>query len=280
MLCGFSAREVAAALLSSQAAIEKRIARGKQALAADRRLFDLAATDFEERTETVRRAVYLLFSEGYHGASATVVESDVCGEALRLGSLLCEHPPAATPTSFALCALMSLQAARLPARVDAAGELCAFSEQDRSRWDARLLELGLSYFERSSSGNELSPYHVEAAIAVAHASAAAAEDTDWSSIVMLYDRLWSIAPSPVVALNRAIALAERDGPELGLVALAAIDQVERLSRYPFYAATLGELERRRGDPSAASAHYQRALALARNEPERRFLRRRLASCAS
>ncbi|HEY6078708.1 MAG TPA: sigma-70 family RNA polymerase sigma factor [Polyangiaceae bacterium] len=280
VLCGFGAREIAEALLSSQAAIEKRIARGKQALAAQRRLFDLTHADFEPRSQTVRRALYLLFSEGYHGASPAAVQSELCHEALRLALLLCEYPPAATPTSFALCALMSLQAARLPARLDASGELCPFLEQDRSRWDARLVALGLSYFERSAAGNELSQYHTEAAIAATHASAAAVADTDWHGIVSLYDRLLSIAPSPVAALNRAIAIGQRDGPTQGLAALGAIEQAERLSGYPFYAAAFGELERRRGELGAASAHYERALSLARNEPERRFLRRRLAFCGS
>lgn len=280
VLCGFGAREIAEALLSSQAAIEKRIARGKQALAAERRLFDLSDADFEPRLATVRRALYLLFSEGYHGASATAVQGELCHEALRLALLLCEYPPAATPTSFALCALMSLQAARLPARLDASGELCSFAEQDRSRWDARLLELGLSHFERSAAGSELSQYHLEAAIAATHAGAASATNTDWHGIVSLYDRLLNIAPSPVVALNRAIAIGERDGPEQGLAALGAIEHAARLSEYPFYAAAFGELERRQGRLGAASTHYARALSLARNEAERRFLQRRLASCAS
>ena len=217
ILCGFGALEIAGAFLSSRAAIEKRITRGKKVLAGARTLFDLGDAEFAARLSTVRRALYLLFNEGYHGASAeSAVRAELCHEAIRLTALLREHPPAATPTTAALAALMCLNAARLATRVDAAGELSALVDQDRSRWDARLVAEGLALLEASATGAELSPYHVEAAIAATHASARRLEDTDWSTIVSLYDRLMSLAPSPVVALNRAIAVGERDGAARGL----------------------------------------------------------------
>ncbi len=281
ILCGFGAAEIAAAFLASRAAIEKRIARGKKALAAARTLFDLAAADFAARLGAVRRALYLLFSEGYHGASAeAAVRVELCEEAMRLVALLREHAPADTPETCALAALMSLCAARLPARVDAAGELSAFVDQDRTRWDRARLAHGLALFERSAAGDVVSAYHVEAAIAVAHASAPSAEATDWAAIVALYDRLLAIAPSAVVALNRAIAIGERDGAAAGLAALAALpdDDRARLASYPFYAAALGELSLRAGDRDAARAHFTRALALARNHAERHFLTKRLHAC--
>jgi RNA polymerase sigma-70 factor (ECF subfamily) len=279
ILCGFGANEIAGAFLTGRAAIEKRISRGKKVLATSKRLFDLADSEFASRLSTVRRALYLLFSEGYHGASAeSAVRVELCGEAMRLTALLREHPPAATPTTNALAALMCLHAARLPARIDSAGDLSPLQDQDRSRWDARLIAEGLGLLERSAAGTELTAYHIEAAIAAAHATAPSLEETDWASIVSLYDKLMDIAPSPVVALNRAIAIGQRDGAEEGLDELHAIADRDRLSRYPFYPAAMGELELRRGNDPVAREHFHAALRLARNATERRFLEKRLRSC--
>jgi RNA polymerase sigma-70 factor (ECF subfamily) len=278
ILCGFGPSELASSLLTGQAAIEKRIFRGKQTLAESKTLFDLADAEFEARLSTVRRALYLLFNEGYHGAAqAGAVRLELCQEALRLTYLLGEYGPAATPTTQALAALMCLNAARLPARVDAAGELVALFEQDRSRWDAQLIGQGLALFDASASGSELSAYHVEAAIAVAHASAPSFAETDWATVVELYERLLSIAPSPVVALNRAIALGHHAGPARALQELHGIAHVERLRAYPFYPAALAEFELRLGHLDAARRHFQAALALARNDAERHFLEKRLAA---
>jgi RNA polymerase sigma-70 factor (ECF subfamily) len=279
ILCGFGAGEIASALLLGRAAIEKRISRGKKVLASSPRLFDLSDTEFPSRHSTVLRALYLLFNEGYHGAtSEQPVRAELCGEAMRLTDLLLEHPPAATPATFALAALMYLHAARLPARLDAAGDLSSLVEQDRSAWDGRLLAAGLSLFERSASGTELTAYHVEAAIAATHASATSVEETDWPAIVSLYEKLMEIAPSPVVALNRAIAVGQAEGDERGLEALHAIVDRDRLDRYPFYPAAIGELELRLGRRESAERHFRTALGLARNDTERRFLEKRLQSC--
>jgi len=205
------------------------------------------------------------------------VRAELCHEAIRLTLLLLEHPAAATPETHALAAMMCLHAARLPARVDQAGDLSALLDQDRSRWDAGLVAQGLALLERSAEGAALTAYHVEAAIAAAHAGAASVDDTDWASIVWLYDRLMTVAPSPIVALNRAIAVAQRDGPQRGLDELHAIAEKDRLSRYPFYPAAMGELELRRQNRDAARQHFSAALALARNPSERRFLEKRLKS---
>src|SRR5215510_4079565 len=166
ILCGFSVNEVASAFVSSHAAVEKRISRAKKVLAGSQRLFDVSDTgDFAERLPVVHRALYLLFNEGYHGASPeSAVRAELCQEAMRLAALLLDHPPAATPATHALCALMCLHAARLPARVDASGELRSLFEQDRSRWDAHLVAEGERLLERSAAGPELTEYHVEAAI--------------------------------------------------------------------------------------------------------------------
>jgi RNA polymerase sigma factor (sigma-70 family) len=279
ILCGFSASEIAAAFLAGRAAVEKRISRGKKVLAGAKRLFDLSDTEFAMRLSAVRRALYLLFNEGYHGASSeSAVRIDLCAEAIRLTSLLREHPPADSPETTALASLMCLHAARLPARVDASGDLHPLFEQDRSQWNARLLAEGFDLLERSAAGNRVTPYQVEAAIAAAHATASSLEDTDWALIVSLYDRLMAIAPSPVVALNRAIALAERDGVERGLDELRAIGDQARLANYPFYPAAFGELELRRKRYDDAREHFRTALALARNPAERRFLEKRIRAC--
>lgn len=279
ILCGFGAGEVAEAFLSGRAAVEKRISRGKAVLANSKRLFDLGNAEFASRLATVRRALYLLFNEGYHGASPdSAVRVELCNEAIRLTALLLDHPPAATPETTALAALMHLHAARLPARLDSAGDLTPLADQDRSRWDPGLIEQGLALLERSASGDVVTAYHIEAAIAAAHASAPSVDETDWGSIVSLYDRLMRIAPSPVVALNRAIAISQRDGPERGIEALQAIESRERLKAYPFLPAAMGELELARGDPKAARDHFSTALALARNPAERRFLEKRVRAC--
>ena len=173
---------------------------------------------------------------------------------------------------------MCLHAARLPARVDAGGDLNSLFEQDRSRWDANLAAEGQRLLDLSATGSELTEYHVEAAIASVHARALSAEDTDWERIVSLYDTLLAIRPSPVVALNRAIAIAQHRGAERGLEEIHAITGIERLADYPFYPATLGELELRSGRPEIASKHFHTAQQLARNPMERRFVERRIAAC--
>jgi RNA polymerase sigma-70 factor (ECF subfamily) len=279
MLCGFGAAEIAAAFLTGRAAIEKRLSRGKKVLAGSRTLFDLAQDDFAPRLSAVHRALYLLFSEGYHGASAVgAVRTELCDEAMRLTALLREHPVTATPATNALAALMCLHAARLGGRVDAAGELHALWDQDRSDWDRALIVQGRELLDRSAVGDELSAYHIEAAIASLHADASSLETTDWSAIIALYDRLMAVAPSPVAALNRAIAVAQRDGPEQGIAEIERIVDRERLAAYPFYPAAMGELEARRGNHSLAREYFVKAAALARNETERRFLERRRAGC--
>ncbi len=280
ILCGFSVGEIASAFVSTHAAIEKRITRSKKVLAASKNLFDVAApAEFSARLPAVYRALYLLLNEGYHGASPeAAVRVELCQEAMRLTALLLEHPLGKTPATYALAALMCLHAARLPGRVDESGNLSSLFEQDRSRWDQDLVVEGLKLMELSATGSDLTEYHVEAAIASVHARALRAEDTDWAAIVSLYDTLTAIRPSPIVALNRAIAVAQSEGPERGLQEISLIAGRDRLAGYPFYSAALGELEFRRGNRSDAREHFQAALALARNRMERRFLDQRVNAC--
>jgi predicted RNA polymerase sigma factor len=280
ILCGLSVSEVASAFVSGGAAMEKRITRAKKVLAGSKRLFDIAdAEDFAARLPAVQRALYLLFNEGYHGASPeSAVRGELCREAMRLAALLREHPLAATPATFALSALMCLHAARLPARLDPSGDLRSLFAQDRSRWDANLIGEAGRLLDAAASGSEITDYHLEAAIAWVHTTAQRAEDTDWGTIVSLYDKLLVMRPSPVVALNRAIAVAENEGPERGIEEINAIADRERLAAYPFYPAALGELELRRGRRETAREHFRAALALARNPTERRFLDQRVSAC--
>lgn len=282
ILCGFSVSEIASAFVSGHAAIEKRITRAKKVLATSKKLFDIAAaSEFSKRLPAVHRALYLLFNEGYHGAFAeTAVRAELCREAMRLTAMLLEHPLGITPATYALAALMCFDAARLPARVDASGNLNSLFEQNRSQWDQQLVVEGLKLLELSATGFELTEYHIEAAIASIHTRALRAEDTDWAHIVSLYDTLMTIRPSPIVALNRAIAIGQNEGPERGLEEIRSISDSDRLAAYPFYSAALGEFELRLGRHETAREHFQTALALARSPMERRFLDQRASACES
>jgi RNA polymerase sigma factor (sigma-70 family) len=265
VLCGFSVKEIAGAFLETAAAVEKRIARAKKALAASRTLFDLGdASQVQARLPVVHRALYLLFNEGYHGASPeSAVRVELCQEAMRLVSLLLDNPAGQTPATRALAALMCLHAARMPSRVDGAGDLTPFFEQDRSLWDRALIGQGQRLLEDSAAGAELTTYHLEAAIAFVHTCAPAAAETDWGTMV---------------ALHRAIAVGQHQGPARGLAEIGAIPGRDRLERYPFYAAAVAEMELALGRVEPARGRFREALALARNPTERRALERRLAAC--
>jgi len=280
ILCGFSVDEIASAFVSSHSAIEKRITRAKHVLAKSKKLFEVTEPgEFSARLPALHRALYLLFNEGYHGASAeTAVRTELCREAMRLTAILLEHSHGKTPTTYALAAMMSFHAARLPGRVDASGNLYSLFDQDRSHWDRQLLAEGATFLDLSATGSELTEYHVEAAIASIHSRAARNDDTDWKTIVSLYDTLANIRPSPVVALNRAIAVAQLDGSERGLEEIRRIADGDRLAAYPFYFAAMGEMELQLRRNETAHEHFRAALSLARNPMERRFLKGRLRAC--
>jgi RNA polymerase sigma-70 factor (ECF subfamily) len=280
ILCGFGMDEVASAFVTTYTAVEKRIPRAKKVLAGSKRLFDTQArSDFSDRLPAVQRALYLLFNEGYHGASAEfAVRAELCDEAIRLGKLLLEHPQGAIPSSYALSALMCLNKARLPARIDASGKLNSLFEQDRSLWDQNLIADGLKLLELSAAGAELTEYHVEAGIAAVHATSPTSEATNWQEIVSLYDTLMTIRPTPIVALNRAIAIGQRDGADCGLQELRSISESDRLAKYPFYHAAFAEFELQKGHAESAIEHFESALKLGRNATERQFFENRIASC--
>jgi RNA polymerase sigma-70 factor, ECF subfamily len=276
-VCGFGVGEIARALLSREDAVAQRLVRAKRQLRDADVRFTMEPAEYPERLESVLDAIYLLFNEGYaaHGGE-DLVREELCGEAIRLVTLVADSSLAA-PAVHALLALMCLQAARLPARVGAANELLRLSDQDRSRWDGPLLAAGFRALDRASAGDAMTIYHLEAGIAACHAAAPSFDQTDWRRIVELYDLLVGLKPTPIVALNRAIAVAKLEGPRAGLAALQPIADDPVLARYYLLHAAMGELTWQAGDPSRASDDFRKALACECSEPERRFLERRLGT---
>jgi RNA polymerase sigma-70 factor (ECF subfamily) len=273
-LCGFPIAALCRALRADEAAIEKRLARARGVLRAERVTYELGGD-----VESVLRTLYVLFLEGYSAhAGERQIDADLCASAIRLADLLLASR-FARPDVHALQALFLLQASRLAARIDDRGELVPLHAQDRTRWDRAMIARGLEELAAASTGNALSAYHLEAAIAACHAVAASYDATDWQRIVGLYDRVLALQPSPIVALQRAIAIGRADGPRAGLRALEQIDGDARLDDDPVLAAAKGELAHQLGDTRAARTAYTRALELAGTEPERRFLEAKLAELA-
>src|SRR5262249_40734044 len=232
-----------------------------------------------ERLDAVLRVVYLVFNEGYSASSgASVVRTDLSSEAIRLARLLVELLP--EPEAQGLLALMLLLDARRAARVSPSGELVALDDQDRALWDRRVIAEGAALVEQALRSRRFGPYTLQAAIAAVHAEAPTAAATDWTQIVGLYDLLLRADPSPVVELNRAVAVAERDGPDAGIALIDGLFARGELALYLPAHAAHADLCRRAGRLDSAAASYRRALALARQEPERRFLTRRLGECRS
>jgi RNA polymerase sigma-70 factor (ECF subfamily) len=273
---GFSIREVAETYLTQHATVERRLVRAKKVLAASGVVFNVQEpSDFEERLPSVRRAIYLLFNQGFHGSSSSgPVQPVLCQEALRLMDLLCDHPLGATPENFAQASLLSFHAARISARIRA-NELIPLAEQDRSIWDAGLISRGFQLLASASRGSVVSELHLEAMIAAVHAQARSVDETDWGQIVRFYDAIMTIAPSPVVALNRAIAVAELNGPHAGIREILAISGIDRLQEYPFYWAALGEYRFRSGDVEASQNDFRMALSVARNPAEKAFFQAKI-----
>jgi RNA polymerase sigma factor (sigma-70 family) len=280
LVCGFGTGEVACAFLADRAAMEKRIARAKRIIADDGRLFEVSTLEqARERMPAVLTAIYLMFDAGYHGSVVPEpVRAELCADAIRLATLLASSPATATVEVDALLALMYLHAARMPARLDAAGALVPLERQDRSRWDAELVARGMEHLGASARGDDLTTYHLEAGIAAVHATSASVEATPWGKIADLYDRLYARKPTPVVALGRAIARAQVDGPARGIDAILAIPGRERLEDYPFYWAALGDLSLRAGERGRALAWFQRGAEASRNDAERAMFARRVLEC--
>ncbi len=279
-LCGFSAAEIARAFLTSEAAIAKRLTRAKQTIREARIPFEIPdGKDLSVRLDGVLHTLYLLFNEGYKASCGeNLVREELCHEAIRLATLLAEHPAGTRPRTRALLALMLLNAARLPTRVDTDGNILRLKDQDRSRWDQAMIARGLYHLVQSTVGDEASEYHLQAGIAACHCAAQDYESTDWSYILSLYDRLIEIDDSPIVALNRAVAVANVHGPTAGLAAVEAMRHRGKLNSYYLLYAVLGELEAQLNHPQAAAAYFRESLLRTGITSEQWFLSKRIREC--
>ncbi|MBS1216430.1 MAG: polymerase subunit sigma-24 [Proteobacteria bacterium] len=278
-VCGLTTEEIARAFLSGAPTLAQRIVRAKAKIRDARIPYQVPApAELSERLESVLRVIYLVFNEGYSASSgASLTRIDLSSEAIRVGRLLVELLP--EPEAIGLLALMLLQESRRAARASPEGDLILLDEQDRSLWNRDQIAAGTALVKRALASRRFGPYALQAAIAAVHAEAPSAEATDWGEIVGLYDLLLGADPSPVIELNRAVAVAMRDGPAAGLALIDAILARGDLHDYRLAHAARADLCRRLGETAQARASYERALALTRQEPEQRFLERRLSELA-
>jgi RNA polymerase sigma-70 factor (ECF subfamily) len=275
-VCGLTTEEIGRAFLSAAATIAQRIVRAKSKIKTAKIPYQVPSrADLPERIDTALQVIYLVFNEGYAASSGeSVTRADLSGEAIRLGRLLMELLPA-EPEVAGLVALMLIQESRRAARANDDGEIILLEHQDRALWNREQIAQGLQLVQQALSSRRFGPYTIQAAIAAVHAQAPTAAETDWNQIVALYGVLLQIEPSPIIELNRAVAVAMRDGPEAGLKLIDAILSRGELADYHLAHSARAELCRRLGRTADARAAYQRALELARQEPERRFLQTRL-----
>ena len=282
LLCGLTTDEIARAFLVPESTIAQRIVRAKRTLAKERVPFEVPRGEAREmRLASVLEVLYLVFNEGYTAtAGDDWVRPSLCEEALRLGRILAELLPHEAE-AHGLVALLELQASRLNARVDAAGRPVRLNEQDRSRWDRLLIGRGLKALERARHlGGATRPYTLQASIAACHATAATPADTKWRNIVAFYDQLVQVVPSPIVELNRAVAVAMTAGPQAGLDLLRALDGVPSLKEYHLLPTVRGDLLEKLGRLEDARAEFEHAARLAQNGRERQFLLERARACSS
>ena len=276
-ICGLTTEEIARAFLTPPPTLAQRIVRAKNKIRDARIPYEVpAGAQLAERLDAVLRVIYLVFNEGYSASAGdSLTRADLSAEAIRLGRLLGDLLP--EPEAQGLLALMLLQESRRGARTTAAGDLVLLEDQDRRLWNRELIAEGVALVQGALASGRFGPYSLQAAIAALHAEAPAFAATDWSQIIGLYDVLARYDPSPVIELNRAVAVAMRDGPAEGLTVMDALLKRRELADYHLAHAARADLHRRLGRKAEARASYERALALARQEPERRFLERRLAA---
>jgi RNA polymerase sigma-70 factor (ECF subfamily) len=277
-LCGFDAAEIAKAFLTTEAAIAKRLTRARQRIRELRIPFEIPSGE-ELSSRLDGCSLHLLFNEGYKASSGeSLVREELCSEAIRLATLLADHPAANQPRTHALVALMLLNAARLPERVDPEGNILRLMEQDRSNWNRTLIERGIFHLGQAASGEELTEYHLQAGIAACHCTANDYQSTDWPRILSLYDKWMEKNDSPVVALNRAVALANVDGPRVGVEVIQAIQNRGQLASYYLLYAVLGEFETQLNNFQAGAEHFRKAIRLTEVKSEQSFLSKRLRHC--
>jgi RNA polymerase sigma factor (sigma-70 family) len=276
-LAGLSPKEIGQAFLVDTQTIDRRLHRGRARLRELGRLVDVdRLPDLQERRGSVLQALYLLFNEGYHGSNPREpIRPFLCTDALRLTEMLLDTSTTAHPDVSALAALFCFDIARLATRLDADGVFVPLEDQDRILWDRPLIERGLAHLAASATGDRMSRWHLEAGIACEHAVAPSVRETDWARIVAFYDLLMAQSPGPIVALNRALAVAERDGVDEGRRQLVAVAGDKKLARYPFYWAALADLQRRAGRHAEARSSYERAMELSRSPAEQASYQRRI-----
>ena len=274
-VCGLTTEEIARAFLTSPATVAQRIVRAKSKIKAARIPYQVPAlSDLPDRVDAVLHVIYLVFNEGYSASSGdSLTRADLSGEAIRLGRLLVEL--LAEPEVVGLLALMLLQESRRAARTSPEGDIVLLEDQDRSRWNRQQIAEGSALVRQALASQRFGPYTIQAAIAAVHAAAPSANQTDWAQIAALYDVLLQMQPSPIIELNRAVAIAMRDGPAAGLDLIDSILARGDLAEYHLAHAARAELCRRLGRSGDAKSAYERAIQLAQQEPERRFLERRL-----
>jgi RNA polymerase sigma-70 factor (ECF subfamily) len=279
-LCGFGTVEIAKAFLTTEATIAKRLTRAKQKIReAAIRLEIPVGEELERRLDSVAQTLYLLFNEGYKASTGEkLLKEELCQEAIRLTLFLVAHPAGNKPKIHALLALMLLNAARLPGRIDTQGNILRLEEQDRSRWDPALIARGMFHLAQSAAGYVLSKYHLEAAIAACHCAAPSYQATDWPQILALYDQLVTLDDSAIVALNRAVALANVHGPLAGLKALEPVRQRGELKSYYLLYAVLADFEERQANFTEAADLFRRSRDLTDLQSERSFLSKRIQAC--
>lgn len=281
-LCGFNVTEISRAFLTTEAATAKRLTRAKQKIREAQIPFEIpTGEELARRLDSVLQSLYLLFNEGYKASSGKkLVREELCHEAIRLTGLLAQHPTGNRPKTHALLALMLLNTARISTREDDEGNLLRLEEQERTQWDQAMIARGMFHLAQSAAGEEITEYHLQAGIAACHDAAKDYESTDWRQILSLYDRLVEFDDSPVVALNRAIAVAKVHGPQAGLETVGAIRDLDTLESYYLLYAVRGEFEMRLNHPEAAAEQFRKSLQLAETKSERMFLSKRLQSCAT
>jgi RNA polymerase sigma-70 factor (ECF subfamily) len=279
-LCGFGNSEIARALLVSEETVKKRLQRATGDLIDHHVSLDPPeSTELVRRLDVVHQVLYLIFNEGYSSSEGeTAIRTDLCEEAARLCHLLCSHPHCSTPPTRALMALMLFHAARLDARLDDRGCILLMEEQDRSKWDQRLIRRALDYLDQSSEGQVVSPFHLEAGIAFLHCSARSYAETDWPAILRLYDALINIHRSPIYLLNRAIVVAQIEGPHAGIAALEEAGHDPAFRHYHLLDATKGEFYRRAGEAVQARQCLEAARQKTNSPSDREIIDRRLAKC--
>ncbi len=276
-LCGFSPGEIGRAFLTSEAAIAKRLTRAKQRIREARIQFEIpSGEELTCRLESVLQTLYLLFNEGYKASGGEqLIRAELCHEAIRLSTLLAENPAGNQPQTHALLALMLLNGARLPARLDSAGNILRLEEQNRTYWDQSMIARGLYHLMQSTAADQVSEYHLQAAIAACHCAAKDYGSTDWRRILSLYDRLVELDDSPIVSLNRAVAVANVHGARAGLEAVQAIGDLKQLNGYHLLYAVLGEFEADLNHRETALQYFRKALELTTLKSEQLFLTKRI-----